>query len=140
MKIAKTIAYWTTTGLLGLAMAGSGFGYLSGAMDEAIAELGYPPSFVTWMGALKLLGAVALLIPALPRAKEWVYAGFFFVFTGAAWSHFAIGHDIGHIAPPLVMLGLLAGSYFLRPARLWLGRSAARDGAAGTMPMAQPAK
>ena len=130
MKIAKTIGYWTTTG----------FGYLSGAMDEAIAELGYPPSFITWMGMLKLLGAIALLVPALPRAKEWVYAGFFFVFTGAAWSHAAIGHDIGHIAPPLVMLVLLVGSYFLRPARLWLGGAPRISQGPADMPQTQAAK
>jgi len=122
MKIARTIAYWTTTGLLSLAMLGSSAGYLSGTMDEAISQLGYPPSFTVLMGILKGLGAIALLIPALPRAKEWVYAGFFFNFVGAMWAHGAIG-DAARLGAPAVMLVLLLASYLLRPERLWLGGS-----------------
>lgn len=122
MKIARTIAYWVTTGLFSLALGASGIAYLSGAMDEAIAALGYPPSFLPLMGVLKILGAIALLIPALPRAKEWVYAGFVFNLVGAAWSHAYLG-DLGGAVAPIVLGLLLVASYLLRPEGLWLGRS-----------------
>jgi uncharacterized membrane protein YphA (DoxX/SURF4 family) len=134
MTLAKTIAYWATTGLLTLAMGASGAAYLSGAMNEDIAALGYPPAFTSLMGVLKLLGAVGMIVPALPRVKEWVYAGFTFTFIGAAWSHLGAGHGVDHIAPPLVMLTVLAVSYFTRPANLWLGREAE----APAMGMARP--
>jgi uncharacterized membrane protein YphA (DoxX/SURF4 family) len=124
MKLAKNIGYWGTTGLLTLAMAASAFGYLSGAMDEAMgsAGLGYPAVFITILGVAKALGAIGLIVPALPRVKEWVYAGFTFVFIGAAWSHIAVD-GVGHAVPPIVMLVLLAASYALRPERLWVGGS-----------------
>lgn len=122
MKLARTIAYWVTTALFALPMLASGSAYLAGAMDEAIAHLGYPPSFAVLMGALKVLGAVALLIPALPRAKEWVYAGFVFNLIGAAWSHAWLG-EVGGAAAPAILGLFLVASYLLRPERLWLGGS-----------------
>ena len=132
MKLSKTLGYWALTGLLSLAMAGSAFAYLSGAMNEAAAALGYPTSFVSLMGVLKGLGAIGLIVPALPRVKEWVYAGFFFTFVGAAWSHYAIGDGVAEVVSPLVMLGMLIGSYVLRPERLWLAGSPFAGGQAKT--------
>jgi len=120
MQLAKTIAYWTTTGLLGLAMLASSAGYLTGSMNEAMAALGLPVSFAMLLGAWKGLGAIGLLVPALPRVKEWAYAGLFFTFTGAAVMHLAAGDSLAHAAPPLVMGILLVVSYLLRPAKLWV--------------------
>lgn len=122
MNLARTISYWITTILFALALGASGIGYLTGAMDPAVFELGYPKAFIVLMGALKIIGAIALLIPALPRAKEWVYAGFAFNMIGAAWSHAWIG-DLGGSLPPVVLGSLLLASYLLRPESLWLGTS-----------------
>lgn len=141
MNLARTIGYWTTTALVALAMGASAFGYLSGAMNEAMGDLGYPLHFILLLGTWKALGAIGLLVPALPRVKEWVYAGFFFTFTGAAIAHAAVG-DLAGIAPPLIMLGLLATSYVLRPARLWVGRPLIGAGTASdaeAAPSATPA-
>lgn len=118
MMNAKTIAYWVLSGLLALAMAGSAFGYLSGAMDEDMGHLGMPHWFVVVLGAWKGLSAIALLVPALPIIKEWAYAGLFFTFTGAVVAHLASGDPVTTAIPPLVMLGIGAGSYFLRPSHL----------------------
>jgi len=118
----RTIGYWVTTGLFSLALGASGVGYLAGAMNEVMATLGYPTHFVYVLGTWKVLGAVALLVPALPRVKEWAYAGFFFNLTGAAVAHASIGDTAGAV-PPLVLLGVLAASYFLRPERLSLPAS-----------------
>lgn len=122
MPLVRTIAYWITTALFALPLLASGGAYLAGAMDEAIGALGYPPSFIVLMGALKVLGAIALLIPALPRAKEWVYAGFAFNLVGAAWSHAWLG-DVGGAVAPVILGLLLVASYLLRPEKLWLGGS-----------------
>ena len=48
-----------------------------------IERLGYPLYFLVILGIGKLLGAVALVIPRIPRLKEWAYAGVPFDLTGA---------------------------------------------------------
>ena len=45
--------------------------------------------FSTILGIWKILGVVALLIPKYPLLKEWAYAGFFFIMSGAIVSHIA---------------------------------------------------
>ena len=111
---AKTITYWATTGLLSLAMLGSGFGYLSGAMNEAMIDhMGYPAHFVMILGTWKALVAPGLLAPGFAKVKEWAYAGLFFTLTGAAVAHAAIGDGVGEILPPLFMLALTLTSYSL---------------------------
>lgn len=111
---AKAIGYWATTGLVSLMMLGSGIGYLSGAMNEAMIDhLGYPAHFVTLLGAWKLLVAPALLAPGFAKLKELAYAGLFFTLTGAAWAHISVGDGIGEIVAPLVALALAMTSYAL---------------------------
>ena len=87
----KTLAYWTTTilgptsfvigGVLGLSH--------SDQVISSLTHLGYPAYFGTLLGAWKLLGALAITVPGLPRLKEWAYAGFAFDLTAAAISHAA---------------------------------------------------
>ncbi len=86
-----------------------------------LAELGYPPYFVTVLGAWKVLGALAILAPGAPRLKEWAYAGIMFDLTGAALSHAAIGHPAVKAIAPLAILGIAAASWALRPASPRLG-------------------
>ena len=86
-----------------------------------MAALGYPAYFVTILGARKLLGGLALLAPRLPRLKEWAYAGIAFDLTGAAFSHAAVAHPAAKVIAPLVILGLAAASWALRPASRRLG-------------------
>ncbi len=55
-------------------------------------------------------------MPKFPRLKEWAYAGIVIDLIGAAYSHIAYGDAVGDIVPPVVLLALAMGSYFLRPA------------------------
>lgn len=114
---AKNIAYWITTGLVGAAFASGGFMDLSGSPQvmAGMTHLGYPAYFATILGTWKLLGALAVLAPRLPRLKEWAYAGIVFNLTGAAISHLAAGDGVGKAAPPLVLTGLAFASWALRP-------------------------
>lgn len=80
---------------------------------EMAGVLGVPLALLTLLGVWKLLGVIALVAPRFERIKEWAYAGFFFDLTGAAYLHAAAG-DFGGIAPPLVILTVLMGSYLLR--------------------------
>lgn len=117
----KNAAYWGTTALFSLALGGGGLGHLSGAMAEAMAHLGYPAYFSTIIGTWKVLGVVALLAPGFPRLKEWAYAGFTVLLTGAAASHAASGDGAVEVIVPLVLLGVMAASWALRPASRVLG-------------------
>ena len=113
----KTIAYWTTTilgptsfvigGVLGLQQ--------SPEMVAGMQHLGYPLYFAPLLGVWKLLGAIAITVPGLPRVKEWAYAGFAFDLTAAAVSHAAVGDGTGDIMAPLLFLGLVIASWALRP-------------------------
>ncbi|WP_437303061.1 DoxX family protein [Sorangium sp. So ce388] len=114
---ARTIGYWISTGLLGLAFAAGGLADLAGSPQvlDGMAHLGYPPYFATLLGVWKVLGAVALLAPRFPRLKEWAYAGIFFDLTGAAASHAAVGDAAGQVMTPLVLVTIAAASWALRP-------------------------
>jgi len=123
----RSAVYWTTTILTALAFLSGGAAYLL-RVDEAVggvAELGYPPYFVTILGIWKVLGGLAILLPRLPRLKEWAYAGIAFDLTGAAFSHAAMGHPVGKAIVPLVILGIAAASWALRPESRRLGSARA---------------
>jgi len=109
MKRDKII-YWTTTGLLAAGMVMSGVMYLSQneEMVTSFTAIGYPVFMLGILGVAKLLGGIALVVPAPDRLKEWAYAGFAFVFIGAAWTHLATGTP--WIAP-VIALAILVVSY-----------------------------
>src|SRR5690349_1834870 len=115
----KTIAYWGATALTALAFLTGGLADLARgpAMVSALGQLGYPSYFLLILGAWKVLGALAIVAPRLPRLKEWAYAGMAFDLTGAALSHAAVGDPVAKIVVPLVILGVAAASWALRPAQ-----------------------
>lgn len=81
---------------------------------DIMETIDMPLYVLTLMGIWKVLGVIALARPQFKRINEWAYAGFFFDLTGAAWCH-AAGGDLAGVAPPLVLLAVLIGSYKLRP-------------------------
>lgn len=111
----KTIAAWVTTGLFAALMTASGALYIVGAKPvvHAMHDLGYPDYFRTMLGVAKLLGIAGILSP-WPKLREWAYAGFTFDLIAAVASHAALG-DVAHVPQPLLALGLMLGSYMLRP-------------------------
>jgi uncharacterized membrane protein YphA (DoxX/SURF4 family) len=113
----KHIAYWVTT-ILGPASFVIG-GVLNLAQSEqavsTLQHLGYPAYFAAILGLGKLLGAVAIVAPGVPRLKEWAYAGFFFDLTAAAISRAAVGDSAADIIAPLGFLALVLASWALRP-------------------------
>lgn len=112
------LAYWIPTALFGFALTMSGLMALTRQpeMAEAYTHLGYPLYFMTLLGTAKILGAATLLLPGLPRLKEWAYAGFTINLVSAAASHLFVGDPPGQAAAPLVLLGLMFASWHQRPA------------------------
>ena len=90
-------------------------------------HLGYPAYFAAILGTWKLLGAIAIAAPGLPRVKEWAYAGFVFDLTSAAVSRAAVGDGAADIIAPLVFLVLVLASWALRPASRRLAANPAVD-------------
>jgi hypothetical protein len=114
----KHIAFWTATILGPTSFVIGGVINLTGG-EQAVAalnHLGYPAYFASLLGVWKLLGAIVITVPGLPRLKEWAYAGFVFNLSAAAVSHAAVGDPAAHVAGPLVFLGLVLASWALRPA------------------------
>jgi hypothetical protein len=119
---ARRIGFWTSTAILVFVLLSGGVGellHLWGTLDTATV-LGYPPYFLTIIGAWKILGALVLLVPGFPRLKEWAYAGIVFNMTGAAASH-AFAADYGpfafHVLVTLALAGLALASWALQPRR-----------------------
>ena len=119
----RRAGYWTATALTAFVFLSGGAAYLSQASFAVggLTELGYPGYFVTLLGVWKTLGGLAIVAPRLPRLKEWSYAGIAFDLTGAAVSHAAVGHPAVKVIAPLLLLGIAAVSWALRPKSRVLG-------------------
>jgi hypothetical protein len=115
---ARSTGYWITTSLLAFGMTLGGTGQLLRARFnvEGIMHLGYPVYVLSILGAWKLAGVIVLLAPRLQLAKEWAYAGFFFLLTSGTVSHLASGDTLAQATPPFVFACLTALSWWLRPA------------------------
>jgi hypothetical protein len=114
----RQATYAATTALAVLAFAGSGFANLlrAGHIAEEMAHLGYPRYFMTILGTWKVLGAMVVAAPRLPRPKEWAYAGMMFDLTGAAASRAAAGDGVMMVVVPLTIAGIVGLSWATRPA------------------------
>ena len=114
------IIYWIATIWLALGMLSTGAVQLFKAKEgqggvDMIKHLGYPVYLLTILSIWKILGVVAVLIPKFHLLKEWAYAGFFFVMSGAIFSHIAVSDSISEILPSLLLLILTVVSWYFRP-------------------------
>ena len=118
---ARKIIYWIATIWLALGMLATGSGQLfkmkngQGGADM-ITHLGYPVYLLIILGIWKILGTIAVLIPKFPLLKEWAYAGFFFIMSGAIFSHIAVSDPVTELFPSLLLLILTVVSWYFRPA------------------------
>jgi hypothetical protein len=117
------IIYWIATVWLALGLVSTGIVQLIKMQEEvdAIIKLGYPIYILPILGIWKILGIVAVLLPAgrqtiLNLLKEWAYAGFFFAMSGAIVSHLAVGDGAKALFGPALLLVLTVVSWYFRPA------------------------
>ena len=113
----RTAAFWAATIFGPASFVIGGLLNLTHASEatDTLSHLGYPAYFAWILGTGKLVGALAIVAPGLPRLKEWAYAGFFFDLTAAAFSRAAVGDPAGDIIAPLGFLALVMVSWRLRP-------------------------
>jgi hypothetical protein len=125
MSKRNKIIYWISTLWLCLGMAATGITQLmqkpsDGALSPpgvyGITQLGYPVYLLTIIGVWKMLGVIAMLVPNFALLKEWTYAGFIFLLTGALYSHVATHHALAELFPSVLLLALTVVSWYFRPA------------------------
>lgn len=118
MKKRNKIVYWVATIWLGLGMVSTGIVQLI-QMEEEVQKmntLGYPSYFLTIIGVWKILGVIAVLVPKFALVKEWAYAGFFFLMSGAIFTHLAVADEAVEYFGPTLLLVLTIVSWYFRPA------------------------
>src|SRR5262245_57472144 len=112
MRAANWIG-WTITGLMAALLLMSAVPdvlQIPGAL-AVFRHLGYPPYLLPFLGTAKILGVVAVLLPGLPRIKEWAFAGLTFDVTGALYSHLSVGDPASAWTPAVIALMLVGSSY-----------------------------
>ena len=120
--MSRQIGYWICTGLLALWLVPSGVLDILRVpgVVEILHHLGYGAYVGVILGVGKLLAIAAILTPQTRHLREWAYAGMTFDLIGAFISHMAVGDPLRIAIIPLLVLGLAAGSYFLRADNLRL--------------------
>jgi hypothetical protein len=118
----ERLIYRTATGLVLAVMVFSiinfifndHFPFPSGP-EGAFVHLGFPAYFKVELTVAKILGVLALVIPAVPfKVKEFAYFGFAITLVSASIAHFGRGDarlSVLFVIDPLVFLALLAVSY-----------------------------
>jgi hypothetical protein len=92
MKKTKVL-YWIFTILFALIMFSTALPNVmmsKDSIDLIHTRLGYPQYFIMFIGIVKILGVIGILIPGYPRVKEWAYAGLFFDLIAATVSGIAV--------------------------------------------------
>jgi len=114
---AGKIIYWIATIWLALGMTSTAIVQIIKMPEEVdmMTALGYPLYILMIIGVWKILGVIAILIPKFPLIKEWAYAGFFFVMSGAIISHLVVGDKAKTIFGPLLLIVLTVTSWYFRP-------------------------
>src|SRR3954470_1216356 len=112
----RKIAYWTSTGLACLSLFGA-LTYLTNSPEvvAGFAKAGYPQHLRIVLGIAKPVAAIVLLLPGFALLKEWAYAGVTFAWVMATISSYLSGEGVKSVLP-VILLALLAVSYFTRPA------------------------
>ena len=116
----RLIAYWIVTALVAWEL---GFGATwdfnlvnQGYVHTIMVRLGYPDYLGYILGAGKVLGFIVVLVPGFGRLKEWAYAGTFFTFAGAFFSHLLAHDQPVSLIAPVIIGSLTMASWWLRPA------------------------
>ncbi len=114
--------YWIITGIFSAFMLFSSIPDIIMVPDaiKFMNHLGYPNYFIPFIGIMKVLGIIAILVPGYPRIKEWAYAGLAFDLIGATYSVVAVEGFQASTLFILLPLGFLVMSYQLHHKRIFV--------------------
>ena len=121
MKKTRTL-YWVFTILFAVIMFASAVPNVmmsQDSIDLIHTALGYPEYFIRFIGIVKILGVIGILIPGYPRITEWAYAGLFFDLAAATFSGIAAqGFDPAQFGMLIFILpGILSYIYYHKKLR-----------------------
>ncbi|HCN51261.1 MAG TPA: DoxX family protein [Chryseobacterium sp.] len=110
-KNAKRI-YWIVTGLtMALIVLPSYFAPRE-YLVQAVKNLQFPDYFTLELDILKIVGAIVIVVPAIPTMfKEWAYVGFGILLLSASLAHGIVDGFVKGVAP-LVPFAFLTVSYY----------------------------
>lgn len=116
------IAYWIFTILFSILMVFSSYESVLSTpkvIEVIHGAMGYPIYFIPYLGIVKILGVIAILIPGYPRVKEWAYFGLIFDIITASYSFAALKFPTAQWLP-FMLLGVIlgVGSYIFYHKRL----------------------
>lgn len=101
------IYYWIFTGLYAAMMLFSGIQHMMvtpESVELISTKLKYPEYIIHFLGVVKILGVIGILIPGFPRVTEWAYAGLFFDLILAIFSIYMIGTPLLMCLPMLIFV------------------------------------
>jgi hypothetical protein len=106
------IAYWVST----VFVAFVGFSGILNVFQIASLvkvnhDLGLPQYLMPFLGTVKMLGAITILLQPLKRFHEAAYAGFIFYFSGATYVLIANGNGIDKYGTTLFIILAVVVSY-----------------------------
>ena len=108
-----SIALWIAAVVLALAMLGAGSMKLARSRDQLVAMgMGYaahlPPGLIKLIGALEVLAAIGLIVPALtgiaPILVPLAATGVAIIMVGAVITHVRLREPFGKSVPAIVLL------------------------------------
>ena len=110
-----SIGLWVAQALLALAFGMAGFMKLTTPLDQLGAMMHWvtvsPPLLVTFIGAVEVLGAIGVILPALTRILPWLTPlaalGFAVIQVLAIGTHASLG-ETGQTLPVNIVLLALA--------------------------------
>ena len=113
MKMSKDKKiYWTVTIIVMALIVLPSYFAPREYLIETIRRMEFPGYFGLELDILKIVGAVIILIPAIPTMfKEWSYVGFGILLLSASLAHFHIDGWAKGVAP-LVPFAVLSVSYY----------------------------
>jgi len=104
-----TTVHWIVTGAISSFMLFSA--YYSGSHPVEFGQMGFPNYFRIELTVAKIIGALLLLVPAVPvRVREWIYACFGVVLVSAFIAKLNSGYPLSGLVEPLSVLALMAGA------------------------------
>jgi len=110
-KKAKRI-YWIITSLTMVLIILPSYFAPKEYLIETIKKLQFPDYFPLELDILKIVGAIVILIPAIPSIlKEWAYVSFGILLLSASLAHGIVDGFVKGVAP-LVPFAFLAVSYY----------------------------
>lgn len=79
---------------------------------QSVKSLQFPDYFPLELDILKIVGAILILVPAIPTMfKEWAYVGFGILLLSASLAHGMVDGFVKGVAP-LIPFAMLAVSYY----------------------------